>query len=382
MQLLYQGFDGLDVAFAGQLPGDLAKAMELAKREAADKHRPEVFAWKGIRLAVDESGGKGGYAYRCDTGPDGAVWFFKRPKMTDAWGVRVSVKSLALALHGIHGVRQQLHDFLEALGTVKMAAEPVSLGRVDYAVDLQLPGFELRPDAFVMHSRCTRADNREAAVECHGLSGRYTGVRVGKMPGRQVAVYDKRADVIAKRKVYWWEIWNARLAKVGQPAMDWRERETSQVWRFELRAGKSHLKERWRITTWEDFDTKVGDMLRQAARDVRYVVPVRDRNRTRWPEHPAWRAVAEALEADLFEMQSDASPQRIKEVVAAQQREMLRAQVIGCMASYAACGAPQQIEDAAEAAKWSAATFREWLQSDPEGYAEKIADVRSRRIYL
>lgn len=382
MQLLYQGFDGLDVAFAGQLPDDLAKAMELAKLEAADKHRPEVFVWRGVRLAVEESGGKGGYAFRCDTGPDGAVWFFKRPKRTDTWGVRVSVKSLALALHGINGVRQQLHDFLEALGIVKMAAQPVSVGRVDYAVDLLLPGFELRPEAFVMHSRCTRADNREAAIECHGLSGRYTGVRVGKMPGRQVAVYDKRADVIAKRKVYWWEIWNARLAKLGLPTMDRRERETSQVWRFELRAGKSHLKERWRITTWEDFDTKVGDMLRQAARDVRYALPVPDKNRTRWPEHPAWRTVAAALEADLFEMQSDASPQRIKEVVAAQQREMLRAQVVGCMAGYAACDGPERLEDPAEVAQWSAAVFRDWMKADPAGYAEKIADVRSRRLYL
>ena len=132
------------------------------------------------------------------------------------------------------------------------------------------PGFVLEPERFVMHSHATRIDHSEPdPMVRHGTSGRVTSVTVGKMPNRQVIVYDKRKEVIARRKVHWWEIWNACLAHRGEPPLDPKDREGSQVWRVELRAGKSHLKKRWGGKTWADLDDKLGSLLLKTLDEVR-----------------------------------------------------------------------------------------------------------------
>ena len=74
-------------------------------------------------------------------------------------------------------------------------------------------------------------------------------MRIGKMPGREVTVYDKRADLIAKGKPEWWTIYNDLRKADGKPVLDPTDRASSQIWRVEVRAGKDHLKDRWGITT-------------------------------------------------------------------------------------------------------------------------------------
>jgi hypothetical protein len=50
------------------------------------------------------------------------------------------------------------------------------------------------PDHFVMHARGSRREHSEVEeIRAHGHPGRVTSVTVGKNPGRQVIVYDKRA---------------------------------------------------------------------------------------------------------------------------------------------------------------------------------------------
>ncbi|PIE18123.1 MAG: hypothetical protein CSA65_05915, partial [Proteobacteria bacterium] len=90
-----------------------------------------------------------------------------------------------------------------------------------------------------------RADHMDE-MRSNGKSGRYSSVTVGKNPGRQVTIYDKRAQVIAKRKPIWWDIWNANLAREGAPPLD-PDAKSSQVWRIEVRAFKSCLKDRWGV---------------------------------------------------------------------------------------------------------------------------------------
>ncbi|HCE25247.1 MAG TPA: hypothetical protein DF282_22435, partial [Hyphomonas sp.] len=116
MKLVHKGFDGLDIAFQSRIPEELAALLETAKEEAAASHGEQLLDYNGALMHVAESGAQGGYAYRVDTGPDGAVWFFKKPNPRDPWGIRVSVKSLALALYGLGGVRARLFDFMEAIG--------------------------------------------------------------------------------------------------------------------------------------------------------------------------------------------------------------------------------------------------------------------------
>lgn len=71
-----------------------------------------------------------------------------------------------------------------------------------YALDFLVPGFILSPENFVMHANARRADHIVyRAMQVNERSGRVTYGTVGKMPGRQVIVYDKRAEITAKRKV-------------------------------------------------------------------------------------------------------------------------------------------------------------------------------------
>lgn len=339
MTVLHRGFDGLDVAFQGRIPPDFLFVLEEAKVRAIQDMQSVMTSHRNVPLEVAETGARGGYAFRCDTGPFGATWFFKKPKAGDPWGVRVSVKSLALALYGLGGVRARLYEFMERLGiAAPLGGE--SIGRIDYAVDILAPGFVLVPDNFVMHSHANRADHCEPdPMVRHGTSGRVTSVTVGRMPNRQIIIYDKRKEVVDKRKVHWWKIWNVGREQRGEPLLDPKDRHGSQVWRVELRAGKEHLKRCWGGKKWQDLDDKLGSLLLKALDDIRYATPTADTNRSRWPDHPMWNLVHREVGGDLFEMMCPLDPNAIKEVLRREYKAMLGSQLRGLSAPYAvACG--------------------------------------------
>lgn len=108
MELLYRGFDGLDLSFQGQISPELCKELEAAKEHAQETHSPTVLFWNGVKMEVSESGARGGYAFTGSTGRYGATWFFKKPNPRDPWGVRVSCASFNLALNGLGGARAEL----------------------------------------------------------------------------------------------------------------------------------------------------------------------------------------------------------------------------------------------------------------------------------
>lgn len=299
MEVIYSGFDGLDVSYQGLISDAFLNQLEEAQQLAIKAREPALLNYAGIALHVTESGARGGYAFRCDTGPVGATWFFKRPNPKDPWGIRVSVKSLALAVHGLEGAREQIEATLNAFGC-RLHARPESIGRVDYAVDILAPGFELRPQNFVMHARSTRADHEEIETrQSHGRSGRYTSVTIGKNPGRQIIVYDKRMEAIQKPdKRVWFDIWNKGKEKAGQAPLDFADNFASAVWRVEIRLYKKALKDRNEITTWNDLTAKLKSSLLEALEKTRYAVPAADGNRSRWVDHGLWQ-LARSKTAEL-----------------------------------------------------------------------------------
>lgn len=381
MKVLYRGFDGLDVAFMGRVPHDLLEVLEEAKERATQEMQPVVIRHRDVPLEVAETGARGGYAFRCDTGPDGATWFLKRPLKGDPWGVRVSVKALALALYGLGGVRARLYAFMEALGiAVPLGGE--SIGRVDYAVDILVPSFVLVPDQFVMHSHTSRTDHTESEpIVRHGTSGRVTSVTVGKMPNRQVIVYDKRREVIDKHKVYWWEIWNSIREASGEPPLDPKNRNGSQVWRVELRAAKDHLKKHWGGKTWADLDSKLGSLLLKALDDVRYVIPTPDTNRSRRPDHPIWGLVRQEIEGDLFEMMCSLDPHPVMEVLRRERIAMLGKQLRGLCASYAVARglSPSDAEKAPGMVERALGTD---IRSRPGQFEERMRRAGEKLVFL
>ena len=306
------------------------------KASAAETRSDAATRLNGITFQVAETGARGGYAFRCDTGPFGGIWFFKKPNSRDPWGIRVSLNSLPLAVHGLGWVRNMLYETLAAFG-IQTQPDKMSIGRVDYAIDFLMPEFELCADNFVMHARCNRSTHDEITeITENGHSGRVTSVTIGKNPGRQVIIYDKREEVMSKGKVEWKEIWNANRARNGLPALDLTQAAASRVWRVELRAYKRHLKDLWHITTWADLDAKLGDVLAKMIKDIRYAEPTGDTNRARWPDSQLWQAVRLELDDDLFEMRSFVDPDRVKEVIKEQQRLILERQILGLNVSLAA----------------------------------------------
>lgn len=333
----YWNFDGLDVTFQGRIPQAMVDRLEEAKAEAVATKANALLEWQGEPMHVGESGAKGGYAFRCDTGPIGMTWFFSRNQKPDNWNIRVSAKSNALASMGLGGVRAEMHRFLSAIGTTVRDA---SISRVDYCLDFLASdigtatgeAFTLNPTAFVMHSHTSRADHDDdGGMSMHGVSGRYTSVTCGKMPGRQVILYEKSREVRQKQKREWWSHWNAARTRQNLPPLSGDE----TIWRLELRAGKAHLKDRWDIRAWADLDTKLGDLYARALADIRYTIPnLSDSERCRWLDHPLWVAVRDTIAADLCEMATGAEPGVVKEVTRAQLQQVMEAQIQGLAATY------------------------------------------------
>lgn len=378
MELLYRGFDGLDLSFKGHISPELCTELEAAKEHAQQSHSPAVVFCGGLKMEVSESGARGGYAFIASTGRFGATWFFKKPNARDPWGVRVSCASFNLALNGLGGARAELYATLEQLG-VAVAGESESLGRIDYAMDFLAPDFVLVPEHFVMHSNASWADHSEQLpdVSVHGRSGRVTSVTVGKMPGRQVIVYDKRAEVIARQKVGWWEIWDAARARSGQPPLIRDDGAESRVWRVELRAGKQHLKERWNIRTWAELDRRFGDLVAASLDAIRHAQPTGDSNRSRWPESELWQNVREGAEADLFEMRSWADPDLVKRVEKEAYEDMLTTHMKGLLIARAALNGTQAKTLPAFARAVGAEMAEDFARA-PRRFEQKLALARDR----
>lgn len=336
MDLLYCGFDGLDVSFQGRISHRLCTALEKAKLNAQKFHRDEFLEWCGTGMLVKEGGARGGYAFTVRTESPHAVWFFKKPNPHDPWGVRVSCDSFQLALHGFAETRQQLHSALDSW-KVSLPINGESISRVDYAMDFLAPDLNLVPSNFVMHSNSRRADHYSTtSTRVEGKSGRVTSVTIGQMPGRQVIVYDKRAEVIAKHKPGWKAIWDSKRKRDGASPLDYTDPKRSRVWRVEVRAGKKLLKDTWSIRTWEDLDRRIGDVFAQAIQKVRYAEPNVDTNRARWPEHQLWKEVRRIIASDLFKMRNFAEPSTVKLVEREAYDNLLCQQIAGLVISRAA----------------------------------------------
>ncbi|WP_300381346.1 hypothetical protein [Henriciella sp.] len=338
MELIHRGFDKLEVSFKAGLPTKVASKFEHAKNSAAQTEVPALLEINGIKFNVAASGMLGGYAYRGNTGQYGEDWWFKKKTtQKDAWGIRVRVSSIRIALRGWNETKQRLIATLEALG-ITVQWHEVSIARVDFAMDFLAPQFEPVSANFVMGHRFKRNQHAITTEWLEaGRTDRVETITVGKMPGRQLQIYDKRAEVMAKRDQIWFEVFNWKREKEGKPKIDFSVADQSRIWRIELRAGKKHLKDDWKLATWAQVEGTAQRMFRGMLRDVRYVVPSStDHNRSRWPLHPIWNAAHDALKGDLFGLTTDIPEEHIQEIELAHWEDMIRAQIAGSVISMGA----------------------------------------------
>jgi hypothetical protein len=275
------------------------------------------------------------------------------------------------------GARSELYETLERLGIIA-APGSESLGRIDYAVEVLAPDPILDPQCFVMHSNACRPDHVEhPEITINGRSGRVTSVTVGKMPGRQAIVYDKRAEVIAKGKVGWWAIWDALRVISGSPPLNREVEAESRVWRVELRAGKRHLKDRWGIRTWADLDARLGALVAATLDAIRNTRPSEDSNRSRWPISELWALVHNEAENNLFEMRSGVDPNLVKLVQKAAYDKLLAGQMTGLLVSRAALNGLETGELPAFASSVGT-EMAEFIANSPVRFERKFALASGR----
>lgn len=325
MTVLHTGFDNLDLAIKAFTPLEFVNFLEDGKATAQDMMKEVWGEYAGLMIQSGQNGKRGGYAYTFKVDGFGAVWFAKKPRAKDPWGLFISVGSRELALHGLEKTRARMDELCGLLG-FRVQPNGVSINRIDFAVDILAPGFVIDPDAFVFHSRSNRKTIAEfEEIETNGSSGRYTSVTIGKMPGRQVIVYDKRLEVMARRKHEWPLIWNANLRAMGLPELRLPDRSTSQVWRIELRLGKAGLRQRKEIRGWGAFYEHLQTEMVRLSKDVQLCIKGDDSNRSRWHLHPMWGTAQENVLTRLFDHDARVPPEEVRNIdLQEKQHEMLK----------------------------------------------------------
>lgn len=323
-ELLYAGFDTIDIAIAGALPKD-ALAKLKAAREQAQETQEEALVTIGpgeVRMHVSGHGMRGGYAFLCDTGPLGAKWMVKENTDPRQWNLFVSPRAQALLAYGYAEMWELILADLSAMGGT---VTDISLNRVDFAMDFRTKGFELRQDCVVAHTRTKLAphwgkrqaeadgeDRNQPAAVMRGR--RLESLTIGKQPGRQIILYDKRREAIEKQKPFWFKTWGVD-----------RDDPTLEVWRIEVRAGKKELKDKYQIRSLDDFEASIGDVIVNALQEVRYLAHHQtDGNVTRQELHPIWAKAQEVAAGNLLALRSGLTPDQVKEIERGQAVETYR----------------------------------------------------------
>tara|TARA_R110002096_G_scaffold431621_2_gene647111 strand:- start:422 stop:1576 length:1155 start_codon:yes stop_codon:yes gene_type:complete len=382
MKVIHRGFDTLALSIQANISPELLAELDAARDRAEDARTAIPFSYGGADFDILGYGGAG-YRFILQGGPLEVTWFIKKPNARDPWGIRISVGSAFLATQGLGMARAYIDKTLARLG-IKYGAHQVSIGRADFCIDVLAPDFELIPDHIVMHSHANRSDHLTIgdAVTSNGKSGKFTSVTAGKMPGRQVILYDKRREVIDKHKPIWWDIWNANLARDGLPPLEPTDAAQSRVWRIEIRAGKSLLKDRWQVRTWAELDALFGDIVAEAFQKVRYCDPhPTDTNRARWPNAAIWDLARAEAQGDLDEMRSHVDPDKVKYVHRQEQIRLMMAQVVGNTTTLAALEGVQE-SDLPDYVTGLADRMAMALSDDPERAGIKLEAARARYRFI
>lgn len=334
MDIVHSGFDSLKITVDTNIPDDFRKALQEAKQHAAAQNTPEVIIYNGIELQVRKAGGAS--AFSVSTGTYGAEWYFLDPqnKPKNNPGITVDFRAFLLATGGIDAAHALFERHMAAFG-IRYADHLVKVARIDFAVDILAPGFEPNRKHVIAPAN-TRTSERDAEPgEEHGIGEAVSGIKAGHISNRQLAIYDKRREVIDTKKLGWLEIWNERRTNEGKPLLDLQDKDNSQVWRFEMRIGSKQLRNRWKIRGWDSLYKRVGDALAAFTEKFRYALPNSDSNRSRWPAHPLWKAVTEEQAQYFVGLRSFAEPTLVKEANRKAHKELLDSLILGTLVSRA-----------------------------------------------
>lgn len=310
LQLLRKGFDTLDVSFQGRLKPTVCDALRKGKELAQEQDVETVLVdFLGEKVKVGRRGMSGGYAFVVYD--DLGTWFIKDKAGVEDYSAFVSVGSEAF---------YDLSTWSEVVMRIRYRMTQLfdgevldSVNRVDYCIDI-IPnedGFFFHPDNFAVKNFKGADVNENGQVrelkdeykalaefvedfgldetEYYRMSRKITGQRWGKMPNRQLNVYNKTIECRVHNKQYWFKEWQKAF-----PEIDARVHE---VFRIESRAGKDCLKKyfsRAEDRTMSNVFYKIGAILSEAVQLVSYRIQnPHDGNKSRWKIHPLWEEIQE-----------------------------------------------------------------------------------------
>ena len=328
-EILHWGFDALYIAFQGSVSDVTRRALNVAKTSAMAAGEPVFARIAGLAGHVADTGATGGYRYRFEQGPLAAKWLFKENADPNEWNLWAEVPASALAEFGVMRCVYHLREDLEKMDS-RIKNEAVN--RFDICVDINSDGFIPSPKNLSVHSH-TRVkqhfgdDEHDARkLEVVGAGKNIQTITIGKMPGKQISIYDKRREATYSQKSVWWEIWGKKKEELTQP-----------VWRVELRFGKTALRAVG-VETIDDVLAKGGDMILKAMRSCRYLVTENtDEKRSRdTPDHYFWTFAKKALSEFSGGPAEGANTGKIKRVIRDDHINLLEKQALGLLKTLSA----------------------------------------------
>lgn len=331
MKVLYHGCDAFYVSFKGRISSLIRDKLRASKALAMENGQPQPIEIGGALFHVMATGAQGGYAFRVDGGEMGVKYLIKDNGDPENWNIYAQAHAEYLATVSIDEVQIKMRDDLELLGGYIMGE---SVSRFDYAVDLDAPDFEPNPANIIAHSKTyispyyetdepqEIAGSKDMQI---GLSGRkISSITIGRMPGRQIQIYNKRKEAIAKGKSFWLKAWGRK------------KEDKRAVWRVEIRLGKKHLKEHYGLDSFNSFNASFLDVIKDALASVRYVTKVNESNPERSPLSAIWRAVTGVMTNKLRLHSSGLTRGALKHCLKSDRLRILKAQWEGLGASICA----------------------------------------------
>ena len=329
LPIIYSGFDTLELSYRTLLPREFLGALRAMQLTAKAENRATPMNFDGFELFVEPSGGQGGYAYRAHTGPLGAIWKFRETTAKSQWSAHVKFRAYGLAVNGPLKMKEKADSFLRKLGC-QFESIDVRIPRADYAIDILLDNFYLDTDNFVFHARSKVSEH----IERIRVGDLFTYARFGRMPGKQLCIYDKSGAVLETNDSLWKEFYSEfARQRLGLLIDDFAE---LKIWRFELRAGENFLDTKIKPRTWDLFAQKVHGIYSCLAHSFKLKTPRPDENRTRWPLDPIWDAVLAEVESLNFNQQTAEFSVALRNKLRQEYSDGLNKQLVGLLLSSAA----------------------------------------------
>lgn len=388
-RIIYTNFDKVEVSFQGALPASMLDKLSEAKEKAQQENTEQIISIGKINAQVNPNGAKGGYAYSFSTGATGAIVAIKHDTNPQNWNIRISIRSACLATQGLQGALEHIRDICNGLGALGVRRVPESkqepfdtlvesIARVDYCMDVIANDFVPNPQRAVAHSRAQRKYHiAESEVVERGKA--IESVTIGKMPNKQICLYDKTKEIAAKKTAYWYDIWSTVSYTVDAPTVMIDGNDT--VWRFEVRVGKDALKDAG-ITTFQHLQERLGILYARILDQTRLAVDdVQGDNPKRWPTHPLWEQF-QHIAGTCFEHEAVVMPATIvTEKLRDERITMMEKSLLGNFISYAALIGKNLdgLDRIMDSIKEVLAPYRD---SDPIGIAEKYRHAMERYANL